>query len=95
MGQIRVSVSKFKPIENGGNLKAVCSVEIGDKLEIHGCRIVQQPEQLPWASLPQREWMDTEGKKRFYPVVELPYHVEHQIKKAILRAREEFEHAAA
>ena len=84
----------FKRVE-AGNLKAFCSVDIGGRIKLHGCRIVQQPEQLAWPSLPQSEWADSEGNRRFFPVVELPKHVEHLVKKAILRGWEEFEHAAA
>ena len=91
----QVVVSKIRPVNNAGNLRAFCTVEIGGKLKIHGCRIVQQPGQLSWASLPQREWVDREGKRKFYPTIELPEHVRHAIIKAILKAWSEFEHAAA
>ena len=84
----------FKPLE-AGNLKAFCSVDIGGKITIHGCRVVQQPGQLAWASLPQNAWTDSEGKRRFYPVLEMPEHVRHGVMKAILRAWQEFEHDAA
>ena len=84
----------FKEVETG-NLKAFCSVDIGAKIKLHSCRVVQQRGQLPWASLPQSEWTDSEGQRRFYPVVELPRHVEHQVKKAVLRGWEEFEHGHA
>ena len=81
----------FKPVESG-NLKAFCSVDIGGEIKIHGCRIIQQPGQLAWPSLPQNEWKDSEGNRRFYPVIELPEHVLHQVKKEVLRAWGKFEH---
>ena len=92
--ELLIKVYNFKPLEHG-NLKAFCSVDIGGKLKIHGCRIVQQPSQLAWPSLPQSEWTDREGRKRFYPVIELPKSVEHEVKKAILRGWEEYEYGAA
>ncbi len=94
MGALRIQAYNFKPME-AGNLLAFCSVDIGGKLKLHSCRIVRQKGQLPWASLPQNEWKDSDGTRRSYPTVELPEHVRHLGMKAILRGWEEFEHATA
>ena len=91
---LRIKVFNYKRIE-AGNLLALCSVDIRGKFKIHGCRIVQQKGQLAWVSLPQREWTDSEGNRRFYPVIELPKHVEHEIRKAVLRGWERFRYATA
>lgn len=64
-------IDKMRVI-NKGNLKAFFSVLIAKKMWIHGCRLVQQPGQQPWASLPQNEYTDKEGKKKYSAVVELP-----------------------
>ena len=80
---------------NNGNLKATCSISIDNKIKLHQCRVIQQPNQLAWPSLPQASWTDPEGRIRYFPLVELPKSVEHEVKKCILRGWEEFEYAPA
>ena len=93
-GKLSIKAYMFQRVKAAGNLKAFCSVDIG-KIKIHGCRIVQKSGQLPLPSLPQRSWMDSLSVRRFYPLVELPKHVEEEVMKAILRGWEEFERATA
>ena len=88
--QLLIRVYNFKPLETG-NLRAFCSVDLGKKIKIHSCRIIQQPNQLAWPSLPQASWADPEGQIRYYRIVELPKSVEHAVKKAILKAWQEFD----
>lgn len=64
-------VDGFRHI-NKGTLKAFFSVQIAGKVIIHDCRIVQQEGQKPWASLPQSEYTNKDGKKVYRPIVELP-----------------------
>ena len=91
---LQIRAFNFKRIE-GGNLKAFCSVDIGGKIKLHSCRIIQHPEQQAWPSLAQTEWPDPEGQKRYFPIIELPEHVRHAVMKAILQGWQEFEHASA
>ena len=79
-------VENMKKLDGSGNLKAFVSVNIEDKLIIHSCRILQQPNQEPWVSLPQREWADQDGGKHYAPVIELPDRVKSAIQEAVLEA---------
>ena len=63
-----IEVIDIKPIIGRGNLKAFVSVRIG-AIEIHGLRIVQQPGQRAWVSMPQVESCDRDGKKCYAPLV--------------------------
>ena len=60
----QVQVTDWKPIKNGGNLRAMATVRIGP-LTVHGVRVIQQPGQKAWISLPQRQ--DESG--RYFPVI--------------------------
>jgi DNA-binding cell septation regulator SpoVG len=60
-----IEVIKVKPLDNGGNLKAFASVRIGG-LVVHSVRIVQQPGQRAWVSMPQ-----VKSGERYYPIVEI------------------------
>ena len=55
---MHITVENIRRLDVSGNLKAFVSVNIGDKLTIHSCRIIQQLNQKPWFCLPQREWTD-------------------------------------
>lgn len=50
-----VHVIECKPITGGGNLKAVANVQLGTSLIIRGVRVVQQPGQRPWVSMPAQK----------------------------------------
>ena len=84
---MNVTVTKITPV-NKGNFKGFASVDIDGKLKIHSCRIIQQPGQAAWVSLPQNEWTDPEGNKKWFPVVEVPDNVKEAISAAVLRAWE-------
>ena len=92
---MKIEASNFREVNNGGSLRATCTITIDNKIKLHQCRIIQQPDQLAWPSLPQASWSDPDGRIRYFPLVELPKHVEHEVKKAILRGWEEFEYATA
>ena len=86
---MEIVVEQIKELNSTGNLKAFAKVNIGGKLKIHGCRIILQPGQKPWVSLPKMEWTGKDGKRRYYPVIEVPQHVENAICEAILRGWKE------
>lgn len=65
----RIEVVALRPMDRG-NLKAFVSVRLGG-VTIHDCRIVQQSGQRAWVSMPQREYADAEGQKKYSAVVEL------------------------
>jgi DNA-binding cell septation regulator SpoVG len=60
----RVNLVKLTPTPNAGNLRALATVKIGP-LIIHGCRVIQQPGQSAWVSMPTRQ--DDTG--RWFPIV--------------------------
>ncbi|HOT82895.1 MAG TPA: hypothetical protein PLQ12_06305 [Candidatus Defluviicoccus seviourii] len=62
---LAVRVIDVKAVEGCGNLRAYATVAVGPLL-IHGCRVVQQPGQRAWVSLPQ-----TKSGERWFAVVEV------------------------
>ena len=67
---VAVETLKVIPVPKGGNLKAYATVRAGP-WTIHGIRVVQQPGQRPWVSLPQAEGKpDSSGKRTWWPVIE-------------------------
>ncbi len=81
---MNVEIIKLTPVGNG-NLKVFVSVDIGGKLKVYSCRIIQQADQRPLVSLPTQEWTDREGKKRYSPIIELPDQVKDAVEDAILK----------
>ena len=81
---LNITVENIKELDGTGNLKAFASVTINGRLTIHSCRIVQQPNQKAWVSLPQHEWTDHPGQKRYSPILELPEKVLMAIQEAVL-----------
>jgi DNA-binding cell septation regulator SpoVG len=47
-----IQVLEVRRINGAGNLRAFAKVKLGCVI-IHGCRVIQQPDQGPWAALPQ------------------------------------------
>ena len=86
---LEIVVSDIKRLDGTGSLRAFLTVNINDKLKIHSCRIVQQPGQAAWFSLPQREWRDGAGDRHFAPVVELQPEVKEAIQEEVLRVWED------
>jgi DNA-binding cell septation regulator SpoVG len=48
-----IEVLEVRPVEGHGNLRAFAKVKLGC-LIIHGVRVIRQPNQRPWLSLPQQ-----------------------------------------
>lgn len=64
-----IEIIDLKPRQNG-NVKAFCSVRIGGVV-IKECKIVQQPGQTAWLSMPDRQWTGNDGKVRYFQLIEL------------------------
>jgi DNA-binding cell septation regulator SpoVG len=80
-----IQVLKVKPLDNGGNLRAFASVRIG-AVVIHSVRIVQQPGQKPWVSMPQTKSGDP---PKYYPIVEIESDgLRNRVRDAVLEAWE-------
>jgi len=83
-----VRVVKLTPVDDKGNLRAFADVEVNSTFILHSCRVIQQPGQRPWVSMPQAEVLK-DGKKLYYPIVKiLDKQLEAEIKQAVLSAYE-------
>jgi len=67
-----------------GNLKAMASVRIGPSLTLHKVRVIQQPGQRAWVSMPQEAWTGSDGKPHYAALVELTGDLRARVGQAIL-----------
>lgn len=79
-----IEVLDVRRVENGGNLKALATVKTGC-LKTHGWRVIQQPGQRAWVSVPQEQ--DRNGRWHNRLEVTNPTVLE-QIRGAVLAAWE-------
>jgi hypothetical protein len=82
-----VEVLELRRVENAGK-KVFAKVRLGC-IVIHGCRVVQQPEQKPWVALPQtpaRKEADGAGSGCFPVVAITDRNVLDQVRDAVLEA---------
>ena len=86
-----IEVLKLKVMQKG-SLKGFASVRLGG-VTIHDFRIVQQDNQDAWVSPPQKEVPMQDGKKKYYPVVELSDTLKAEVQRLVLEAykREAFD----
>ena len=78
---LAVRVLDVKPVEGHGNLRAFATIGVGPFI-VHGCRVVQQPGQRAWVSMPQ-----TKSGDRWWPVVEVEDRaLKDAISETVLRA---------
>jgi DNA-binding cell septation regulator SpoVG len=68
-----------------GNLKAMASVRIGPSLLVRKCRVIQQPGQRAWVSMPQERWDGHDGKPHYTALVELSGTLRARVEQAILQ----------
>ena len=68
-------------------LKAYVSVQVGDWI-IYDWRIVQQPNQRAWVSVPQTSWKSPDGKVQYRALLSIPGELKQRIEVAILSAWE-------
>ncbi len=80
-----IRVLKIKKIEKGA-LQAFVDVEIG-QVQIKGFRVVKQPDQSAWVSVPQTEYVKN-GEKRYANLIELPDDLKRKVQDAVLAAWE-------
>jgi DNA-binding cell septation regulator SpoVG len=69
-----------------GNLKAMASVRIGPSLVVHKCRVIQQPGQRAWVSMPQEQWQGRDGQPHYTALVELSGDLRRRVEQAVLQA---------
>jgi DNA-binding cell septation regulator SpoVG len=82
MTRPQISVVRIRPVAGHGNLRAFADVRIG-ALTFYSLRVIQQPAQRAWVSLPQV--LDAEG--RYRPVITCDDEaLKMRIRDAVLRA---------
>jgi DNA-binding cell septation regulator SpoVG len=86
MAESAIDVFNMDRFTDKGNLKAFADVKIGLSLRIYGCRVIQQPNQKAWASMPQRSWKNEAGDVKYAAVVELSGSLKERVEQAILAA---------
>lgn len=80
-----VEVLDIHPIPGAGNLHAFATVRVGPWI-LHSIRIVQQPGQRAWISLPQQQGRDG----RWWPVLQCDDgELDRRVKAAVLEAWQE------
>ena len=80
-----VTVERIIPVNSSGALRGFASVDVGGKMKVHDCRIVKNGNQAAWVALPQGSY-EKDGKRRWYPIIELPDAVKDAIQRAVLEA---------
>jgi DNA-binding cell septation regulator SpoVG len=81
-----IEVLTISALASAGNLKALVSVRIGPSLVVHKCRVIQQPGQRAWVSMPQERWDGADGQPRYTALVELSGGLRDRVATAILAA---------
>ena len=82
-----IKVVEVKSMNDGRPLKAFVSVQVGDWI-IYDWRVVQQPGQRAWVSVPQVSWKDNDGKVKYKALLSIPGGLKQRIEVAILSAWE-------
>ena len=82
---MEIRVIKIKKIEKGA-LQAFAEVQIG-QVQIKGFRVVKQPNQSAWVSVPQVEYVK-DGEKRYFNLIDLPNDLKRKVQDAVLVAWE-------
>src|SRR5438034_8721787 len=79
-----ITVESIKPITGAGNLRGFAIVNIADKIRIADVRIIQQPNQKPWVSMPFRAY-EKDGQRKWSATVELlDEKLKDEVAKAVL-----------
>jgi DNA-binding cell septation regulator SpoVG len=67
----RIEVSNLRPVPNSGAVRAFADVDIGGKLTVYGCKVVQDGDKRPWVAMPDRSYEGPDGKTRYAPHVKI------------------------
>lgn len=92
---VQVEVLRIVPVANRGNLQAFADVKLSTPLGafiFRRCRVIQQPNQRAYVSLPQEEWTGRNGKRGYTTLITPPDAIAEVIYTAILQAWEVFRH---
>jgi DNA-binding cell septation regulator SpoVG len=86
-----LAVVELTPSRRAGNLRAFVAVRFGKWLVVRGWRVVEQPGQAPWASVPMQERPQPDGSARFFPIIDLPENWKRAAQALVLEAWREYE----
>lgn len=75
-----IEVKNVRQFSDKGNLKAFFTVVI-DGVEIRDCRVIQQPGQDAFATLPQTSYKNKDGETKYYNIIQLPDNIYNLFKK--------------
>jgi DNA-binding cell septation regulator SpoVG len=75
-----ITILSVRPTPNQGNLRALVDIQVFG-FTIRDCRIIQQPGQAPWVSMPVLQSADG-----FKTLVTLPDKLKAQVDEAVLAA---------
>ena len=80
-----IVVKKLRTVDSG-NLKAYADIGLPGGIQIRDLRIVKQPGQKAWVSMPQKEWRNHIGEPCYMPLVTLPRDTMQLVSEAVLLA---------
>lgn len=90
-----ITVESIKPIQSAGNLRAFATVNVSGRIRIADVRVIQQPDKLPWVSMPSRAY-EKDGIRKWAPIVELlDETLKGEISEAVLKEYRAIEQQAA
>jgi DNA-binding cell septation regulator SpoVG len=75
-----VTIESIKPITGAGNLRAFATINVGGRVRISDVRVIQQPNQEAWVSMPSRAY-EKDGQRKWSPTVEI---LDEALKKEIV-----------
>jgi DNA-binding cell septation regulator SpoVG len=79
---VHIEVISMTRIDSG-NLKAYVTVKIGE-ITIHDFRVIQQPNQRAYVSMPQRQYTTSDGQRGFRPLVDMPDALKQKVRDCVL-----------
>ena len=74
-----VEVLEIKPVTDSSNLRALVKVRVGD-MKIDRFRLIQEPGKRAYVSVPQLEYIKSNGGKSFFPMIGI---LDKQLKRKI------------
>ena len=85
---MKVEVTRIKIIENAEPLRAFADVQIDEKIEVRGLRLIQETGCRAYLQMPAVAWNSPNGRK-FRTVINLANAIKQQVTSAVLVAYEE------
>ena len=74
-----VEVLEIEPVTDSSNLRALVEVRVGN-MKIDRFRLIQEPGKRAYVSVPQLEYVKSDGGKSFFPMIGI---LDKQLKRKI------------